>query len=93
MRLSLRNMERPTHNVLAGAALIRELHIYGELVSVGDKKKVQHAGLSKRLIARAEEIAQENGYKKIAVISGAGARGYYRKLGYKLKDSYMIKKV
>ena len=34
---------------------------------------------------------QFNRVKKIAVISGIGVREYYRKLGYKLKDEYMIK--
>jgi elongator complex protein 3 len=41
------------------------------------------------------EIIAKKEFKldKIAVISGVGVRGYYRKLGYKLKDSYMIKKL
>lgn len=39
----------------------------------------------------AEEIAQKNGYKKIAVISGIGVREYYKKLGYKLEGTYMTK--
>ncbi len=48
-------------------------------------------GLGKMLMKRAEEIASEEGKKKIAVISGVGVREYYRKLGYKLKGFYMIK--
>ena len=39
----------------------------------------------------AEKIAKKQGYKRISVISGVGVRDYYRKLGYSLKDSYMIK--
>ncbi|GAI82855.1 unnamed protein product, partial [marine sediment metagenome] len=66
------------------AVLIRELHIYGELVPVGGNKKVQHSGLGKKLMAEAEKIAKKNGYKRIAVISGVGVRDYYRKLGYRL---------
>ncbi|MDO9399543.1 MAG: GNAT family N-acetyltransferase, partial [bacterium] len=77
--------------LLNNSALIRELHVYGELVSVGQEKKIQHSGLGKMLMAEAEKIAKENNFKKIAVISGVGVRGYYRKLGYRLKDSYMIK--
>ncbi|MCK4554332.1 tRNA uridine(34) 5-carboxymethylaminomethyl modification radical SAM/GNAT enzyme Elp3 [Candidatus Parcubacteria bacterium] len=76
---------------LQSTAIIRELHIYGELVPVGKNKKIQHAGLGKKLMAEAEKIVRKNGYKKIAVISGIGVRGYYRKLGYRLKDSYMVK--
>ena len=42
-------------------------------------------------MAEAENIAKKNKYKQITVISGVGARGYYRKIGYKLKNGYMIK--
>jgi elongator complex protein 3 len=74
-------------------AIIRELHVYGVLVSVGGDKKVQHSGLGKLLMKEAEEIAVREGAAKIAVISGVGVRGYYKKLGYKEKDSYMVKKI
>ncbi|MDO8592639.1 MAG: tRNA uridine(34) 5-carboxymethylaminomethyl modification radical SAM/GNAT enzyme Elp3 [bacterium] len=77
--------------LFSGGAMIRELHVYGELVSVGGNKKIQHAGLGKRLMLEAEKIAKNNGFKTMAIISGVGVRGYYRKLGYRLKDSYMIK--
>ena len=76
---------------LQKAALIRELHVYGELVPVGQSKKIQHAGLGKRLMAEAEKIVKKFEYKKIAVIAGVGVRQYYRKFGYKLKNSYMVK--
>ncbi|KKS33885.1 MAG: hypothetical protein UU95_C0020G0014, partial [Parcubacteria group bacterium GW2011_GWC2_42_12] len=80
-----------THNLMKDAAMVRELHVYGELVPVGGRKKVQHAGLGKRLMKEAEKIARKKGFKKIAVIAGVGVRDYYRKLGYKLWHSYMIK--
>lgn len=52
----------------------------------------QHIGLGKKLIAEAEKIAKkEFKIDKISVISGIGVRDYYRKLGYKLKDTYMVK--
>ena len=79
---------------LENAAIIREVHTYGQLVSISAKNKrsPQHTGLGKKLIAEAERIAQEEfEVKKIAVISGVGVRDYYRKLGYRLKDGYMIK--
>jgi elongator complex protein 3 len=76
---------------LRDAALIRELHVYGELVPVGKNKIIQHSGLGKKLMAEAEKIARKNDFKKIAVIAGVGARGYYRKLGYGQKNTYMIK--
>ncbi len=82
-------------------AIIRELHVYGELVPAGDlalknsksNKKVQHLGLGKELMKKAEELARENVAKEIAVISGVGVRGYYRKLGYRLKNSYLFKRI
>jgi elongator complex protein 3 len=74
-------------------AIIRELHVYGQLVPVGGDKKVQHSGLGKKLMIEAEKISQKNKVKQIAVISGIGVRGYYQKLGYKLKNTYMIKNI
>lgn len=78
-------------SALRNAALIRELHTYGELIPISKKGKVQHKGLGKQLMEKAELLAKKNGYKKIAVISGIGVREYYRKLGYKLEDEYMVK--
>ncbi len=72
-------------------AFIRELHVYGELVSVGQKKKVQHSGLGKKLMIEAEKIVKKNKIDTLTIISGVGVRGYYKKLGYKLKNTYMIK--
>ncbi len=72
-------------------AIIRELHVYGQLVPVGGDKKIQHTGLGKKIMALAEIIAKNEGSDKIAVISGVGARGYYRQLGYQLKNGYMLK--
>lgn len=72
-------------------ALVRELHVYGELRPVGSSALIQHSGLGKKLMAKAEAIARQNKAKKIAVISGVGVRGYYRKLGYGLSGSYMYK--
>ena len=74
-------------------ALIRELHVYGNMTSVLDmsSKSSQHRGFGKMMMKEAENIAIINGYNKIAVISGVGVRAYYMKLGYSLVDTYMIK--
>jgi len=93
--------------VLKDAALIRELHTYGHLVPLSPERgspagepsrrvnyAAQHTGLGKKLMSAAEKIAQkEFGFKKIAVISGIGVRQYYKNLGYKLENEYMIKKL
>lgn len=68
---------------LEGCALIRELHVYGKLQPVGTKcSHVQHSGLGRHLVQKAEDIAKNNLYKKISVIAGEGTRGYYEKLGF-----------
>lgn len=80
---------------LKNAALIREVHTYGPAVKISKREKdaAQHIGLGKKLIKKAEQISRRNGFQKIAVISGIGVRNYYRKQGYKLKETYMVKKL
>ena len=80
--------------ILEDAALIRELHVYSTLSNVGDNDKeysLQHKGYGKKLLMKAEEIAKSKGFNKIAIIAGTGVRNYYKKFGYKLEDTYMIK--
>ncbi len=79
---------------LKNAAIIRELHVYGQVIRHDDKntKKVQHQGLGAKLMQKAENIAREKNIKKMAVISGIGVREYYKnKLDYNLEGTYMIK--
>jgi elongator complex protein 3 len=68
---------------------IRELHVYGQSAQIGKPGKVQHRGIGRQLLQRAEEIAKGDLY----VISGIGAREYYRKLGYELDGYYMLKEI
>ncbi len=78
-------------------AIIRELHVYGQMEWLEKKKKnsdkVQHKWFGKQLMEIAEQISQWHKYKKLSVISGIWVRAYYRKLGYKLEWSYMVKKL
>ncbi len=53
----------------------------------------QHQGLGKWLIEEAEKITKKNKIKKLKIISGIGVREYYKKLGYELEDTYMVKKL
>lgn len=67
---------------LRGAALVRELHVYGQLIPTLDASATnaaQHVGFGRALMARAEGIAAEAGFTSVAVISGVGARNYYRR--------------
>lgn len=66
-----------------GEAMIREVHVYGKVAGLhraGDG--AQHLGLGKQLIKIACDIAKNNGYAKINVISSVGTREYYRALGF-----------
>ena len=72
-------------------ALIRELHVYGSTARLGKEGVVQHRGIGKRLMAEAERIAREDGYRKMLVISGVGVREYYARLGYRRDGPYMGK--
>ena len=84
--------------LLDNTALIRELHVYGMMRPTSGENKeygnsVQHFGYGHKLLKAAEQISSQNGFRKIAVISGVGVRNYYRRFGYKLRDTYMIKTI
>ena len=76
-------------------ALIRELHVYGNMIKIGDKnpKIGQHTGFGEKLLKKAENIAIDNNKTNIAIISGIGSRNYYRKFGYEKVGPYMMKKL
>ena len=76
-------------------AMIRELHVYGRVKQVGfkDASGAQHFGVGKSLLKIAEDISKKHGYDQIAIISGIGVRDYYRKRGYELRGSYMMKNI
>ncbi|MEK6872918.1 MAG: tRNA uridine(34) 5-carboxymethylaminomethyl modification radical SAM/GNAT enzyme Elp3 [Nanoarchaeota archaeon] len=90
--LRLRFPYKPFMPELKNSAIVRELHVYGKSLNIGEKGiSGQHTGIGKKLMKAAEKIAKENKYKKLAVISGVGVREYYKKLGYKLEGNYMVK--
>ncbi len=85
----------PSHflrsEITKNSALIRELHVYGTATGIGNEGSIQHRGWGKKLMQKAEEIARSRGKDKMVVISGVGAREYYKKLGYKKERAYMVK--
>ncbi len=107
----LRFPDEPVRRELEGAALVRELHVYGSEIAIGEDDAAgidggdgtalekgggghQHQGYGRRLMARAEELAADAGYDKLAVIAGIGAREYYRgKLGYRQDGPYVSKRL
>jgi len=76
-------------------AVVRELHVYGEALKLGEKSSdgdVQHKGFGEKLLKKAEETARDEFDKnKLAVIAGAGVKGYYRRLGYADDGVYVSK--
>ncbi len=99
---ALLRLRNPSSEIFAGfyptlknSALIREVHSYGSEISIGDsegKSRGQHRGLGTKLIQEAEEIVKnEWKKKKMVIISGIGTREYYRKFGYKVQSTYMVK--
>jgi len=75
---------------LVDTALIRELHVYGQLIATNYAMQVgasQHLGFGRRLIERAEAIAASLNFDRMAVIAGVGTRTYYSRFGYKLDRS------
>ncbi|MBL8089675.1 MAG: tRNA uridine(34) 5-carboxymethylaminomethyl modification radical SAM/GNAT enzyme Elp3 [Anaerolineales bacterium] len=97
IRLSLPSKESPETGLsdLNGAALIREVHVYGQSLAVGAEKTgaAQHVGLGTRLLEEAEKIAKQNGFEKLAVISAVGTRGYYLDRGFERGEYYLVKKI
>ncbi len=94
LRLPSEKYFRPEIN--ENTALIRELHVYGSEVLIGDEAQnleYQHLGYGEKLLKEAEKTALKNGKSEILVLSGLGVREYYEKFGYRKKGPYMYKKL
>ncbi len=91
LRIPSENAWRPE---MKNAAAVRELHVYGPLVPVGERASDawQHKGYGRKLIAEAERIAREEyDLRRVGVLSGIGVREYYRRWGYRREGPYMVK--
>ena len=77
------------------AALLRELHVFGLAVELGEKPEGawQHRGLGEKLLLAAEEHALRLDCRRIVCTSGIGVRQYYRRHGYRRDGPYMTKKI
>jgi elongator complex protein 3 len=97
LRLSLPCEASPSTELqdLQGAALIREVHVYGQSLAVGSEQSgaAQHAGLGTRLLAEADRIARLNGYRRMAVIAAVGTRKYYLERGFERGELYLVKDI
>jgi elongator complex protein 3 len=97
LRLSLPGSDSPDPGLsdLKGAAIIREVHVYGQSLEVGEVQSgsAQHAGLGTSLLVEAETIARDEGFQKLAVISAVGTRQYYLERGFQRGDLYLVKEL
>ena len=94
LRLSIPKI--PTYiEDLKNSSIIREVHVYGNVVNIGNESKgeSQHLGLGKKMIQIAEDISKKEGFKKISVISAIGTKQYYTNRGFKENPLYMIKEI
>jgi elongator complex protein 3 len=93
----LRFPNDPVRRELDNAALVRELHVYGSQVGVGQQSAAdqhQHRGYGRDLLAKAEELSRDGGFEKLSVLSGIGVRQYYReKLDYYQDGPYVSKRL
>ncbi|MGE5533768.1 MAG: tRNA uridine(34) 5-carboxymethylaminomethyl modification radical SAM/GNAT enzyme Elp3, partial [Bacillota bacterium] len=95
MRVPSTKAHRPEITAIP-SAIVRELHIYGQLVPVGKHSDTawQHKGYGQVLLKEAERLAREElGLKKLLVISALGTRRYYMRFGYELDGVYVSKKL
>jgi len=97
LRLSLPGQESPPTGLsdLAGAAIVREVHVYGQSLAVGAEQSgaAQHAGLGTRLLAEAGRIASEKEYRRMAVIAAVGTHNYYLERGFERGELYLVKPI
>jgi elongator complex protein 3 len=97
IRISLPKSGSPDTGMddLRGAALIREVHVYGQSLAVGAEKSgaAQHVGLGTRLLEEAEKTAKQKGFGKLVVISAVGTRQYYLDRGFDRGEYYLVKRL
>jgi elongator complex protein 3 len=97
IRLSLPTKDSPSTGMadLDGAALIREVHVYGQSLSFGEEQSgaAQHLGLGTRLLEEADNVARAHGFSRMAVISAIGTRHYYLDRGFERGEYYLVKKI
>lgn len=76
---------------IAGSAMIREVHVYGPALTIGQESdgQPQHTGLGARLIDEARRISKAAGFARISVIAATGTRGYYAARGFEEGELYM----
>jgi elongator complex protein 3 len=96
LRMRINSPLSPEPAPFEGEGGVRELHIFGTELPLGERQDwaAQHKGLGEKLLYEAERIAREEFHlHKLSILSGVGAREYYRQLGYSLEGAYMVKEL
>lgn len=97
LRLSLPDADAPRLGMadLEGAALIREVHVYGQSLEVGAELEgaAQHSGLGTSLLQKAAAMARGAGYRRLAVIAAVGTRRYYEERGFQRGELYLVQEL
>jgi len=74
-------------------ALVRELHVFGPELPLGERQDqaAQHKSSGEKLLREAERITYEEFHiRSLHVLSGVGARDYFRNFGYHQEGAYMV---
>jgi elongator complex protein 3 len=76
---------------MVGSSVIRELRTVSQQVPISEIKdsSLQHRGFGEAMIERCREISADAGKDRMLVMSGVGAREYYRRLGFERVGPYM----
>lgn len=95
LRIPSEKAHRP-EILTAKTAIVRELHVCGPLVPVGNHivHGWQHKGYGAFLLAEAERVAYEDFDRwKMVITSAIGTRQYYMRFNYKHEGPYMVKSI
>ena len=76
---------------IQGNALIREVHVYGPALAIGNAEDgaAQHVGIGTRLLDEARRISRQAGFNRISVIAATGTQAYYASRGFESGELYM----
>ena len=76
---------------IQGNALIREVHVYGPALAIGNAEDgaAQHVGIGTRLLDEARRISRQAGFNRISVIAATGTQAYYASRGFESGQLYM----
>ncbi len=76
---------------IQGNALIREVHVYGPALAIGNAEEgaAQHVGIGTRLLAEARRISRKAGFNRISVIAATGTQAYYAARGFEEGELFM----